>query len=74
MKSSTPTMAGGMTSSSIAHAEGMGTPLMAPTAGSHALPIGPHMPQVNIRSNGQPMNKFSTPNALPHMIHAQRSS
>lgn len=74
MKSSTPTMAGGMTSSSIAHAEGMGTPLAPASVGSHALPIGSHMPQVSTRASGQPINKFQSPNALPHMIHNARSS
>lgn len=72
MKSSTPTMAGGMTSSSIAHAEGMGTPLAS--AAVKALPIGPHMPQVNSRASGEPMNHFTAINALPHMIHNARSS
>ena len=74
MKSSTPTMAGGMTSSSIAHAEGMGTPLAPASSGSHALPIGQHMPQVNVRKSGAPVNKFTSINALPHMIHPSRTT
>lgn len=73
MKSSTPTMAGGMTSSSIAHAEGMGTPLAPASVGAHALPIGPHMPQVS-NAGKAAAPKFTQINALPHMIHPSRTS
>jgi hypothetical protein len=69
MKAYTPTIASGMTGSSVAGGFAGGTePALAATK---PLPLGAHPPQVNVRSAGQPINKFQSPAALPHMIHPQ---
>lgn len=67
MKASMPTTAGDMTTSSIAGGFAGGTePALAATK---PLPLGAHPPQINIRSAGQPINRFQSPQALPHMVH-----
>lgn len=69
MRSSRPTTAEAMTSSSIANKLVSGP---RPVGIPSPVPVDISPPKVSVRSSGAPVNHFAAPQALPHMIHPTR--
>lgn len=67
MKAFNPTVASAETGSPVAGGFAGGTE--PGLAAVKPLPLGAHPPQINVRSAGQPINRFQSPQALPHVVH-----
>jgi hypothetical protein len=64
-----PTLASGMTSSSVSNKMVSGP---RPVGIPAPIPVDHDPPKVSVRSTGMPVNHFAAPQALPHMIHPAR--